>query len=71
MNLGLPGQLDEEKPMGDSTRREILREWSCFDPYVQRVLSNRFVDMCGKGASREVWLEFLYRERETSNDYPH
>ena len=57
--------------MGDSTRREILKKWSCFDPYVQRVLINRFVDTCGRGASREEWLKFLYREMETNSDYTH
>lgn len=51
--------------MGENTRRKILQEWSCFDPYVQRVLINRFVATCGTGASREDWLEFLFQELET------
>jgi hypothetical protein len=48
--------------MSNDTKRRILEHWSGFDPYIQRVLINRFVETFGKEASRDDWLEFLQSE---------
>ena len=48
--------------MSGETIRTIQGKWQYVDPYDQRVLINRFLELYGRSSSRDDWLVFLAHE---------